>query len=66
MEPVEVKSSAWALFSAMLSSSVGWISVQTLKETIVVAIVSTLIGYLIGKFLSWSEKKIKEKFNKKA
>jgi uncharacterized membrane protein YfcA len=65
MEPENVKSSAFSLVMAMWSILVGWINVSTAKETIIVALISTLVGYLGSKFLKRIECLIKQKFFKK-
>lgn len=65
METIEAKSSMWTLTVSIFSMFVGWIDANTLKESIVVAVIGTIIGYLGGKFLPWLEKLIIRKFFKK-
>jgi hypothetical protein len=57
----EVKTAIISFSGALVSGSIGWIQIQTLTETIVVAAISTIIGYYGGKLLKYIDEAIKKK-----
>ncbi len=59
MTTPEVRSSVWAGATSILSTGVGWIKVDTIIEAGIVAVISTIIGFFVGKILEWADKKIK-------
>lgn len=61
MESLELKSAGTSLAGSIISMTFGWIPVSVAQETIEVAIISLLIGWLGGKLL----KKVDEYFDKK-
>lgn len=65
MEHIEIKSSATSLCGSVVGMMFGWIDVQMAQETIQVAVISTIIGYLGGKALSILEKYFIERFKRK-
>jgi hypothetical protein len=65
MENIELKSSATSFVGSVLGMMFGWIDVNLAQETIQVAVISTIIGYLGGKLLAIIDKFVSEKFSKK-
>lgn len=60
METVELKSSGFAAGGSIFSLIMGWISVATLTDAIIIAFVSTIIGFYSGKLIKWIDNKIKD------
>jgi hypothetical protein len=57
-EVEELKSMGLCFLGGILGIRFNWISASTIKETIVVAVISLIIGYLGNKLLVWADSKI--------
>lgn len=65
MDNIEIKSTASSLFGSVLSMVFGWIPVSVASETVQVAIISLIIGWIGGKILSRIDAYFTAKFKKK-
>lgn len=63
--PTEFKVAAFSGSSSLASIALGWINVDLLLDTVMVATISTAIGYYGTKLLKLLDLKIKEWKNKK-
>lgn len=63
----DVKTSAFTLAAALSSQEIGWIKASTIYETVIIALISTVIGFYGNKLLRYVDIKIKEwKIKRKA
>jgi hypothetical protein len=56
----DAKSSIFTLLAALSSQELGWIKASTIYETIIVAVISTIIGFYGTKLLRYIDIKIKD------
>lgn len=59
LHQVEAKTSVFTLITGLFSAIIGWINVHTFIDTILIALISTFVGYFGTKVLKWIDIKIK-------
>jgi hypothetical protein len=60
MDTVEAKGSLFAFGGSTFSAIMGWIPVSTLVDAIIIAVISTLVGFYTSKIITIIDTKIKD------